>query len=114
MGQLSNLLLLLLSISIFLFVKNISDFAYYQYLINAYELALDLYRLAFLIAIIALRDGVKLIIGNTLYVVLKNILINNFVDRYFGYTDWSWNDFLTIAITLIELIFKNKKTHENT
>jgi uncharacterized membrane protein YdcZ (DUF606 family) len=73
-------------------------------------LALDLYRLAFLISIIALRDGVKSIIGNTLYVVIKNVLINNFIDRYFGYTDWSWNDFLTIAITLIELlIFKNKK-----
>lgn len=108
-NQLSNLLLLLVSVLIFLFVKNISDYFFYNYDINAYDLALDLYRFAFLLAIIALREGVKLIIGNTLYVVLKNVLINNFVDRYFGYTDWSWNDFLTIAITLIELlIIKNK------
>lgn len=92
-----------------MFVKNISDFFYYKYNINAYELALDLYRFDFLLVIIALREGVKLLIGNTSYVVLKNLIINNFIDRYFGYNDWSWNDFLTIAITLIELlIFKNE------
>jgi len=69
---------------------------------NSWKTGIDILRFNFLLIFIALRDGVKKLIGSLFYRILIYILINNFIDKYFGYTTWSWNDCLTVFITIIE------------
>jgi len=59
-------------------------------------------RFDFLLIFISLKDGVKKFIGKLFYRIIVYLLINNFIDKYFGYTTWSWNDCLTVFITIIE------------
>jgi hypothetical protein len=106
-----NKVLLFLSILIVLLIKEIVDDFYFLYDIDAWDTALDLYRFAFLLLFFAIRKEVKSLIGVTFFVIIKWILINNFFDRYFGITDWSWNDLLTVLFALIELIYKKVERH---
>lgn len=57
----------------------------------------------------ALRKEVKNLITNIGYKIFIYLLVNYFFDKYFGYTDWTWNDFITVALIFVELFFKIKK-----
>lgn len=59
-------------------------------------------RFDFLLIFVSLRDGVKKFIGELFYRIIIYLLINNFIDKYFGNNTWSWNDCLTIFVTIIE------------
>jgi hypothetical protein len=76
---------------------------------NSWKTGIDILRFNFLLIFISLRDGVKKLIGSLFYRILIYILINNFIDIYFGYTTWSWNDFLTVFVTIIEYCIEYRK-----
>jgi hypothetical protein len=62
---------------------------------------------SFLLLLIALKKEINNLIGGTWYKIIVYILINNFIDRYFGITGWSWNDYITIVAVVLEyLIYK--------
>lgn len=92
-----------------LLIKEITDDLYFLYDIEPWILGMDLYRFAFLLLLVATRKEVKFFIGDTVFAIVKWLLINNCIDRYFGYTGWTWNDFLVIVFALLELIYKKYK-----
>lgn len=63
----------------------------------------------FTLMFFSLRKEAKNLITNTGYRIVLYLLINYFIDRYFGLKDWSWNDFTTVAFILLELIYKKYK-----
>ena len=66
-------------------------------------------RFNYWLLIIALRSEFKNLIGELLFNIVKWIIINNFIDRYFGLETWSWNDIFTVYAILLEYyIYKNK------
>ena len=56
----------------------------------------------------ALRKEVIKKIGKTGYKIVISLLVNYFIDQYFELKGWSWNDFLTVAFILIELVIQKK------
>ena len=56
----------------------------------------------------ALRKEVIKKIGQTAYKIVISLLVNYFIDQYFELKGWSWNDFLTVAFILIELVIQKK------
>jgi uncharacterized membrane protein YfcA len=69
---------------------------------------------SFMLLFISLRQEVKSVISKTLYRIVLYTLINNFIDRYFGVTTWSWNDYLTVTMILIEYLFYKLRNGQNT
>lgn len=105
-----NRLLILLSILGVLFGSYVV-----KYLTKDFDTAWTYYAsiliFSFMILFISLREEIKSVISKTLYRIVLYTLINNFIDRYFGVTDWSWNDFITIGMILMEFLihkFKSK------
>ena len=64
-------------------------------------------RFIFLIIIISLRQEVKKLIGKIGYRIIVYIILNNFIDRYFGIEEWSLNDTLTIIALGLEYLTYN-------
>jgi len=62
----------------------------------------------YLIIFWALRKEVIKKIGQTGYKIVISLLVNYFIDQYFELKGWSWNDFLTVAFILIELVIQKK------
>jgi len=63
----------------------------------------------FTLMFFSLRNEAKKLITNTGYRIVLYLLINYFIDSYFGLKDWSWNDFITVIIVIIELIYNKHK-----
>ena len=64
----------------------------------------------FMLILFALRKEVIKLVSIYGYRIMLYSLINYFIDSYFGEKGWSWNDFLTIALILLEvLILKFRK-----
>jgi hypothetical protein len=66
---------------------------------------------SFMLLFVSLRQEIKSVISNTFYRIVLYTLINNFIDRYFGVTDWYWNDYITISMIIMEFLihkFKSK------
>jgi len=63
----------------------------------------------FTLMFFTLRKEVVKIIGMIGYKIIIYTLLNYFIDQYCGYTDWTWNDFITVGFILLELIFKKIK-----
>ena len=62
----------------------------------------------FTLMFISLRKEAKKLITNTGYKIVLYLLINYFIDKYFGLKEWSFNDLLTVAFILLELIIKKR------
>jgi len=63
----------------------------------------------FLLIFVALRNEVIRLIGLHWFKLIAYILINHFIDRYFGLNGYSWNDFITIMLVILEFIlYKNE------
>lgn len=78
---------------------------------NSWEIGINIYRLDFLLILIALQKEVKRLITIVGYRVITYLLINHFIDKYLGYTDWSYNDAVTLATIELDLMlafFKEK------
>ena len=58
----------------------------------------------FLLIFVALRVEVIRLIGLHWFKLIAYILINHFIDRMFGLNGYSWNDFITIMLVLLEFI----------
>lgn len=100
-----NTVLLLTGILLILFVKRITDALYFIYDIEPWALAIDLYRFAALLIIFALRNvSVTRLITAIGFRVIFYLLINNFYDRFYGITDWSTNDTITVLLIGVESI----------
>ena len=41
------------------------------------------------------------------------LLINYFIDKYFGLDSWSWNDYLTVVLIGIEAVVSTIKRIKN-
>ena len=105
--------LLISGIVLILLVKKIVDYLYFIYDIDPWDLALDLYRFAFMLAIFGLRNAsVRRLIKPTGFRIIFYLLINNFYDRYHGITDWSTNDTITVIIVCIEGIIETYKKYK--
>jgi hypothetical protein len=110
-GKLDKILLIIAIISIFT-TTYIADFLNYKYNIEPWRFSLNLYRFSYLILFISVREKIKKLIGTIGYRIIVYLLMNHFVDRYFGYTTWSWNDAITLSTIEIDTLvtyFKNKK-----
>jgi len=103
-----NKIVLVISIILALFSANIANIIYDNYQIEPWLFTINLLRFDFLLVIFALRTEVKNLIGGMWYRIIVYILINNFIDRYFGITDWSINDYLTIIIVILEYLIHKK------
>lgn len=100
-----NTALLLTGILLILFVKRITDDLYFIYNIEPWALGMDLYRFATLLIIFALRNvSVTKLITAIGFRVIFYLLINNFYDRFYGITDWSTNDTITVLLIGVEAI----------
>jgi len=109
-NQLKDLDKLLLSLSLILFFSASYIANYISTNANdAWDFFALILRFDFWLLIIALRNEIKNLIGNTTYTIIKWLIINNFIDRYLGYTTWSWNDSITILAVLLELLIHKKK-----
>jgi hypothetical protein len=111
-GQLKGLTKILISLSILgvLFGSYVAN-----YFTKDFDTAWTYYAsvliFSFMLLFISLRQEIKSVISNTFYRIVLYTLINNFIDRYFGVTDWSWNDYITISMIIIEFLihkFKSK------
>jgi hypothetical protein len=69
---------------------------------------------SFWLLIISLRQELICLIGKTWFRVVLYIIANNFIDRCFGITTWSWNDYLTVTMILIEYLFYKLRNGQNT
>ncbi len=58
----------------------------------------------FLLLFVALREAARNIVGELGYKTIAYLLINHFFDTAIGLEGWSWNDFLTILVIVIEFI----------
>ena len=98
----------LIVISILLLIKtaNISDYLLDKYNIESWKFSLNLTRLCYLLMLYALRIEVKKLIGSMLYRVVVYVLINNFIDRFFGIEGWSWNDYITIMVVVLDFVLQ--------
>lgn len=101
--------LLRLAVLVILFVKKITDYLYFMYDIEPWELGMDLYRFAFMLAFFALGNGGAKLITNIEYRITLYLLINNFYDRYHGITEWSTNDTITVILIGIEALIATIK-----
>ena len=87
-----NRLLRIASVLIILFSGYLTGFIIDD--TEAWRMTLNLYRLSFLLLILTIDSKLK--------EIAVALLINHFIDRYFGINGWSWND----SITIIFIIFK--------
>lgn len=63
----------------------------------------------FTLMFFSLKNEVIKLVSNTVYKIVFYLLINYFIDTYFGLNGWSWNDFLTVIFIVLELIYKKMK-----
>ncbi len=63
----------------------------------------------FTLIFFSLQMEVKKLITITGYRIILYLLINYFIDKYLGLIGWSWNDFITIALVIIESIRNEKQ-----
>lgn len=61
---------------------------------------------SFILMFFSLRNEVLRLLTPLGYRVVIYLLINYFIDEYLGLKSWSWNDFVTITILIIEFIIK--------
>ena len=101
-----NKVLLLVSLILFFISSNIANYISID-ADSAWSNFALLLRFDFLLVIFALRTEVKNLIGGMWYRIIVYILINNFIDRYFGITDWSINDYLDVDHP-VQVAFKDE------
>ena len=111
-GQLKGLTKILISLSIFgvLFGSYVANY-FTKDNDTAWTYYASVLIFSFMLLFVSLRQEIKSVISNTFYRIVLYTLINNFIDRYFGVTDWSWNDYITISMIIIEFLihkFKSK------
>lgn len=58
----------------------------------------------FLLIFVALRNEVIRLIGLHWFKLIAYILINHFIDSALGFEGYTWNDFITIMLVLLEFI----------
>lgn len=106
--------LLIIGILLICFSSQIADLVSIQTKINSWVIGVNLYRFNFLLIIISLRKEAKSLVGKIGYRIIFYILINHFIDRYYGYNSWSWNDAITLATIEIEttILWLKKKKNE--
>ena len=103
-----NRLLITLAIFTFFFGSYIANFGTTEQ--EAWDMYLNILRFDYLLIILALRDSVKKLIKPLGYKVLVYLLINHFIDKYFGIKSWSWNDALTVVAIVLEYTFGKLKS----
>jgi hypothetical protein len=111
-GQLKGLTKILISLSIFgvLFGSYVANY-FTKDNDTAWTYYASVLIFSFMLLFVSLRQEIKSVISNTFYRIVLYTLINNFIDRYFGVTDWSWNDYITISMIIMEFLihkFKSK------
>jgi amino acid permease len=61
----------------------------------------------------SLRSEAIRLITKTGYKIILYLLINYFIDKYFGLDSWSWNDYLTVVLIGIEAVVSTIKRIKN-
>ena len=77
-----------------------------MYNIEPWKFSLNLTRFCYLLIVFALRVEAVKLIGPLFYRIVVYILINNFIDRYFGIIGWSWNDYITIFVVVLDFVLQ--------
>lgn len=98
-------LLKITSISLMLFAVYYCDYLYPKGGTISWQLNLDLYRLAFLLLIFTIKKGF-------IKEIAIALLINHYVDSYFGLKGWTINDTITVVyvgVKTLSVIIKNRK-----
>jgi F0F1-type ATP synthase assembly protein I len=99
----------IISVLLMLFSGYLCDYVYALDDDSAWKLMLNLYRLAFLVLIFTIKNGFikEIAIG---------LLINHYIDRFYGLKDWTLNDTITLIIIVIRTlvaIYKKYKKCQN-
>ena len=67
----------------------------------------------FTLMFFSLRSEAIKLITKTGYKIILYLLINFYIDKYFGLDSWSWNDFITLILIGIEAVFATIKRIKN-
>jgi hypothetical protein len=59
----------------------------------------------FTLIVFALRSEIKSLVNEIGFKIIFYSLLNYFIDEYYGFSGWSWNDYLTIIMISLEAIF---------
>ena len=99
-----NKIALVLSVVLLLFSSEIAN---YNTTVNdAWFVWKNLIHFNYVIIFWSLKKEVIEKIGEIIYKIIIYLLLNYFIDQYFGLKGWSWNDFLTVTLIILELIIK--------
>ena len=99
-----NKIALVLSVVLLLFSSEIAN---YNTTINeAWFIWKNIIHFNYVIIFWSLKKEVIEKIGEIIYKIIIYLLLNYFIDQYFGLKGWSWNDFLTVTLIILELIIK--------
>lgn len=99
-----NKILLSVGVILILFASYVADYLAVKTGKNSWVIGINIYRLDFLLILVALRDGIKKLISIVGYRVIVYLLINHFIDKYLGYDDWSYNDAITLATIELDVM----------
>ena len=101
-----NSVLKIASVLLILFSGYYCDYLYPKGGTISWKLMLNLYRLAFLLLVFQVKNGF-------LKEIAIALLINHYIDRYYGLKGWTLNDTITVVFvgikTLIAIYKKDKK-----
>jgi len=96
----------IISVLLILFSGYLCDYVYPLDDDSAWKLMLNLYRLAFLVLIFTIKNGFLKDIG-------IGLLINHYIDSYYGLKGWSWNDTITVVFVGIKTLISIYKKIKN-
>lgn len=102
-----NRVLLVIALLLYVFSTEIAN---YGTTVNeAWVLWKNILMFDLTLVVFSLRNEVKKLITNFNYKAVFYLLLNYFIDQYFGLQGWSWNDFITVMIIIIEYKFKKNE-----
>ena len=103
---------LVISVLLLLFSSEIAN--YNTTVDEAWFIWKNLIHFNYVIIFWSLRKEVIKKLGNISYKIIIYLLLNYFIDQYFDYADWTWNDYLTIIFIIIETLIVTYKKYKTT
>ena len=106
-----NRLLLLIAVVLYIFSTEIAN---YGTTVNeAWFRWKNILMFDLTLIVFALRSEIKKLVTKVGFEIIIFILINYFIDQFFGLKGWSWNDYITIGLVVVDFLkYKLKKTNK--
>jgi hypothetical protein len=95
-----NRLLLVFAVIFYIYSDDIAN--YHSTVNEAWWRWKNILMVDFTLIVFALRSEIKSLVNEIGFKIIFYSLLNYFIDEYYGFKGWSWNDFLTISLILAE------------